>query len=78
MDTRRQIQQIQQAIIDENIRIYNEKWSQIIDNLEIKYNEPKIFWNKIKHLMGGSREGLCQLIWGSNNEKLYKKEEQIN
>ena len=78
MDTRRQIQQIQQAIIEENIRIYNEKWAQIIDNLEIKYNEPKIFWNKIERLMGGTREGLCQYIWGSNNEKLYKKEEQIN
>ena len=59
-------------------QLYKQAQGSLIDNLEIKYNEPKIFWNKIKRLMGGSREGLCQYIWGSNNEKLYKKEEQIN
>ena len=49
------IHNIQEQLRAENLRIYNEKWSTTIAQLQETYRDPQKFWAGIRRLMGGNK-----------------------
>ena len=69
---------IQREIASESLRLQNEKWKEIIQKLDIDYKEPKIFSDKMRRLMGGSKGGDRGCIWSADRQKLYNKRHKVN
>ena len=66
---------IQNELIEESRKNYNENWKKLIQNVEIKYKEPKTFWANIRRLQGGKQE-IVPYIKDERGNKLYKDEEK--
>ena len=49
------IRNIQELIKLENVRLYNERWSERISKLQEIYNNPQKFWRDVGNLMGGKK-----------------------
>ena len=42
------IRRLQEEIRNENLQLYNEKWSEAISKLQSIYKDPKLFWSDIR------------------------------
>ena len=65
----------QNELIEESRKNYNENWRKLIENVEIKYKEPKKFWSDIRRLQGGKQE-IVPYLKDNRGNKLYKDEEK--
>ena len=77
-EDRLMMSRIQEEIKNENIRLFNDNWDNIIRKIDLRKNDPKYFWGKIGRLMGGKDNGSPVYIWGNNRIKLYKTKEKLN
>ena len=76
-EDKRVLQRIQDEIKAENIRIFNENWEDLIKKIDLHKNDPKIFWENIRRLMGGKDNGQPSYIWDKNNIKICKTEDKL-
>ena len=76
-EDRRMLQRVQEEIKTENIRIFEENWEDLIKKIDLHKNDPKIFWENIRRLMGGKDNGPPSYILDKNNVKIYKTEDKL-
>ena len=69
-ERRRIILYLQAEIKNENIKLFDEMWNNMIGKLNLNHNDPKKFWGDMKRLMGGNKEGPPTFIWGADRKKL--------
>ena len=69
------IKNIQELIKQENVRLYNERWSEKISKLQEIYNNPQKFWRDIGNLMGGKKNSNTYIV-KANGEKLHTEKEK--
>ena len=74
VETRRQLLELQEWTKEENSRLFNEKWEQIIRSLDIGKKNPKKFWDNIRRLLGGKDNGPITYLWDNNRQKMYKED----
>ena len=66
---------IQIELIEESHNNYYNNWKSLIRQTEIKYNDPKAFWQKIRKLMGGKNQSIPYMKDAQGN-KLYSDTEK--
>ena len=65
-------------LIEENIRLSNENWSNKIKSIEGDYRDPKKFWKEVKKLKGTENMTITYLIdEDNNNSKVHDTEGQL-
>ena len=69
------IKNIQELIKQENVRLYNERWSEKISKLQEIYNNPQKFWRDVGNLMGGKKNSNTYIV-KANGEKLHTEKEK--
>ena len=66
---------IQDELIEEARKNYTDNWKNILQKVEIKYNEPRIFWSQIRMLQGGKQD-TTPYIKNARGEKIYEDKEK--
>ena len=61
---------LRDELIEESRNNMNKNWEQLIQGIEIKYNEPKVFWAGIRRLMGGRQE-VIPYLKDERGNKIY-------
>ena len=56
MAQRNMFKTIQNELINECSDIYYSNWRRLIDDIELKKNEPKKFWENIQRIIGGKKD----------------------
>ena len=64
-EDRLMMSRIQEEIKNENIRLFNDNWDNIIKKIDLRKNDPKYFWGKIGRLMEGKDNGPPAYIWAT-------------
>ena len=65
------LRHLQEEIKTENLRLFDEAWERLINQIEIDRKDQKKFWGQIHRLLGGKGSGPSTYLWGTNREKLY-------
>lgn len=75
IEQRQQTRQIQSMIMEELKRLSNERWSSEINKMQDVYNDPRKFWDKVRRLMGGSKD-VPPYISDERGNKYYSDDEK--
>ena len=76
-ETRTMIHNIQEQLRVENQRIYNEKWSTTIAQLQETYRDPHKFWACIRRLMGGNNNIMPYLVDTQGNKIFTERDKEV-
>ena len=77
-EIRTQILFLQEELKRENIRLFNEKWEEMICKLQAKIKDPKMFWDGIRRLMGGKNTTLPTYVYDEQGGKITEKEAKLD
>ena len=56
---------IQNQLTEEHTKNYHQNWKKVIEDIDLKTNEPREFWANIRRIMGGTQE---QILYLKNNQ----------
>ena len=68
------VREVQELIISESIRLFDENWNSRVRNVDLNYGQPGMFWNVVARLLGKSSEAAPYIL--SNNVKVFKDDEK--
>ena len=66
---------IQNQLMEEHIQAYHSNWNKLLSEVEADKKDPKIFWRKIRKLMGGKEDSVPYLTDDQGN-KYYEAAEK--
>ena len=66
---------LQNQLTNECVKQYYENWNKLLAEVELNKNDPKIFWRKVRKLMGG-KEDVMPYLEDDTGNKYFKSEEK--
>ena len=76
-EIRQQILFLQEEIKNENKRLFDENWDELIRKMEIDKKDPRKFWETMRKLMGGRGNTVPAYVYDQNGRKITQDEEKL-